>query len=50
MMKNRFGANFGYVTMRIDYSTLTLTQDETFDVGDDLDSTSSALSFLSNND
>jgi replicative DNA helicase len=50
MMKNRFGANFGHVTMRIDYSTLTLTQDETFDVGDDLDSTSSALSFLSNND
>ena len=50
MMKNRFGANFGSCTMRIDYSTLTLTQDEAFDVDDDLNTTSSALSFLSEDD
>ena len=28
IMKNRFGPNFGYQTMRIDYSTLTLEEDE----------------------
>jgi replicative DNA helicase len=50
MMKNRFGANFGNCTMRIDYSTLTLKEDETFDMGDDLNTTSSTLSFLSDGD
>ena len=28
IMKNRFGPNFGTVGMRIDYSTLTLSEDE----------------------
>ena len=28
MMKNRFGPNFGAIGMRIDYSTLTLSEDE----------------------
>lgn len=28
MMKNRFGPNFGQCIMRIDYATLTLTEDE----------------------
>jgi replicative DNA helicase len=28
MMKNRFGQNFGQCVLRIDYSTLTLTEDE----------------------
>ena len=50
MMKNRFGPNFGNCTMRIDYSTLTLKEDETFDMGDDLNTTSSTLSFLSDDD
>lgn len=27
-MKNRFGPNYGFSTMRIDYSTLTITEDE----------------------
>ncbi len=50
MMKNRFGANFGNCTMRIDYSTLTLKEDETFDMGDELNTTSSTLSFLSDDE
>jgi len=29
LMKNRFGPNFGFQTMRIDYATLTLDEDET---------------------
>jgi replicative DNA helicase len=28
LMKNRFGPNFGFQTMRIDYTTLTLHEDE----------------------
>jgi len=28
LMKNRFGPNFGHCAMRIDYSTLTITEDE----------------------
>lgn len=28
LMKNRFGPNFGHCSMRIDYSTLTITEDE----------------------
>ena len=40
----------GNCTMRIDYSTLTLKEDETFDMGDELNTTSSTLSFLSDDD
>lgn len=29
-MKNRFGPNFGHCSMRIDYTTLTITEDEHF--------------------
>lgn len=28
MMKNRFGANFGYTALRVDYNTLTLSEDD----------------------
>lgn len=50
MMKNRFGSNFGGITMRIDYSTLTLKEDETFDAGEELNTSASSLSFLSDDD
>jgi len=47
MMKNRFGANFGSVTMRIDYNTLTLTEDEEiFADSDDLNTTVATLDSL----
>jgi len=35
MMKNRFGANFGRNEMRIDYSTLTVSEDDTLNNDDD---------------
>ena len=35
MMKNRFGANFGHTAMRIDYDTLTISEDETLNIDDD---------------
>jgi replicative DNA helicase len=47
MMKNRFGPNFGNISMGIDYSTLTLREDETIATGDELNTTGSTLSFLS---
>jgi replicative DNA helicase len=50
MMKNRFGSNFGGITMRIDYSTLTLKEDETFDAGEELNTSASSLSFLSDDE
>jgi len=50
MMKNRFGPNFGACAMRIDYSTLTLREEEILDAGDELNTTSSTLSFLSDDD
>lgn len=43
MMKNRFGANFGSVNMRIDYSTLTLTEDE---VNNETEASTSSISTL----
>jgi replicative DNA helicase len=47
MMKNRFGANFGSVTMRIDYSTLTLTEDEElYSDNDELNTTAATLNDL----
>jgi len=45
MMKNRFGANFGSVNMRIDYSTLTLTEDE---INNETEASTSSISTLSN--
>jgi replicative DNA helicase len=43
IMKNRFGPNFGYQTMRINYSTLTLEEDTSFN---DTESAQEATSLL----
>ena len=49
MMKNRFGQNFGNSQMRIDYRTLTITEDANLSETDgDLLGISSALEMLSN--
>lgn len=51
MMKNRFGANYGHQAMRINYDTLTISEDESLNI-DDTDSEMSdltnTLSVLSN--
>lgn len=44
MMKNRFGPNFGTCTMNIDYSTLTVTEQ---DISNDTDQSSESLNMLS---
>ena len=46
-MKNRFGPNFGSCVLRIDYSTLTLTEDEHVNDTQALSSTTSTLASLS---
>jgi replicative DNA helicase len=46
-MKNRFGPNFGHCSMRIDYSTLTITEDEHANDTEGSSSTISTLSKLS---
>ena len=50
IMKNRFGANFGNTTLRIDYDTLTVSEDEMLnsDSGGDLSGLTDTLSVLSN--
>lgn len=51
MMKNRFGPNFGSVTLNINYDTLTITDDfeQQVEQGTDIiNAATSALSFLSN--
>lgn len=48
MMKNRFGQNFGQCILRIDYSTLTLTEDEHVNDTQASASTINALAALSN--
>ena len=50
MMKNRFGANYGTTSLRIDYNTLTVSEDETLndDTGGDLGDLSNTLGMLSN--
>ena len=48
MMKNRFGQNFGQCILRIDYSTLTLTEDEHLNDTEASSSTMNALAALSN--
>ena len=45
MMKNRFGANFGHCIMRIDYSTLTITEDEHLN---DTEASTSTINTLAN--
>jgi replicative DNA helicase len=47
MMKNRFGPNFGQCIMRIDYSTLTLSEDEHINDTAASTSTINALASLS---
>ena len=46
-MKNRFGPNFGHCSMRIDYSTLTITEDEHINDTEGSASTINTLSKLS---
>ena len=46
MMKNRFGPNFGAVGMRIDYSTLTLSEDEDINDTEEFSEINRALSEL----
>jgi replicative DNA helicase len=48
MMKNRFGQNFGQCVLRIDYSTLTLTEDVHLNDTAASTSTINALAALSN--
>lgn len=51
MMKNRFGPNFGSVTLNINYDTLTITDDFEQQVEQgtsDINAATNALSFLSN--
>jgi len=47
MMKNRFGPNFGSCVLRIDYSTLTLTEDEHVNDTEASNSTINTLASLS---
>jgi len=45
MMKNRFGANFGHQIMKIDYNTLSITEDHTIN---DTESSISSAKTLTN--
>jgi replicative DNA helicase len=45
LMKNRFGENFGCCNMKIDYSTLTLTEDE---INNDTEASTSSIATLNN--
>lgn len=47
MMKNRFGPNFGTCAMDIDYSTLTVTEQENVNETEQLSETTNTLSMLS---
>jgi len=49
IMKNRFGTNFGHCIMRIDYSTLTISEDEHVNDTEASASTINTLASLSNN-
>ncbi len=51
MMKNRFGANYGHIAMRINYDTLTISEDESLNMDDDdseMSDLTNTLSVLSN--
>ena len=50
IMKNRFGENYGGISMRIDYNTLTLTEDDTFSEDRDINTAMNTLDFLSDNE
>ena len=47
MMKNRFGPNFGTCAMNIDYSTLTVTEQDTINETGELTDTMNTLNVLS---
>ena len=48
MMKNRFGAKFGTTSMRMDYNTLTVSEDESLANQGDQSSITNTLAMLSN--
>ena len=50
MMKNRFGAKFGTTAMRLDYSTLTVSEDDSLSNQGDQTSITNTLAMLSNKD
>ena len=35
MMKNRYGSNYGFTALRLNYDTLTISEDETLNIDDD---------------
>ena len=47
MMKNRFGPNFGAMAMRVDYSTLSLTEDEEINETEEFSEINQAITDLS---
>ena len=49
VMKNRFGANFGSTAMRVDYSTLSVSEDDIMTGDTDLNSATTALGLLADN-
>jgi replicative DNA helicase len=51
MMKNRFGSNYGHTSLRIDYNTLTISEDESLNIDDsdgEMSDLTNTLSMLSN--
>ena len=46
MTKNRFGPNFGSISLKIDYNTLTITEDDTINESDEAKEFAKALSNL----
>lgn len=48
MMKNRFGAKFGTTSMKIDYATLTVSEDDSLSNQGDQSSITNTLAMLSN--
>jgi len=48
MMKNRFGINHGTTTMKLEYSTLTVTEDDSLTTIGDQSSITNTLAMLSN--
>lgn len=47
VMKNRFGPNFGSTSMRVDYNTLSVYEDNSMATDDDINDVTASLSFLS---
>lgn len=51
MMKNRYGSNYGFTPLRINYDTLTIIEDDTLNIdgeGDVMSGISNTLNMLSN--